>query len=177
MDDLDQWRKLAPQPAPLEPGMKWHVFLSYRSSERAWVLSLYDMLAQLGYSVFLDQFVLHSGAALARSLEENLLASQAGVLIWSTRSDDSDWCRREYDSFITLQTERRFQFVIARLTGATLPLFARNAIWEDFAEQRDGPSGTALLRLLYGLQGKPLPDLAVRLATEIDQQTRRSLAC
>ena len=46
------------------------MFLSYRSSERAWVLSLYDVLRQLGYSVFMDQFVLNSGAALARSLEE-----------------------------------------------------------------------------------------------------------
>lgn len=176
MSDLEEWLELAPQPAPLESGKKWHVFLSYRSFERAWVLSLYDTLTQLGYSVFMDQFVLHSGATLARSLEENLEASQAGVLVWSTRSDDSDWCQREYNSFVTLQTERNFQFVIARLAGATLPLFARHAIWEDFTEQRDGPSGTALLRLLYGLHGRPLPSQAVRLAARIDQQTKRGLA-
>jgi len=176
MNDLDDWLKLAPQPAPLEPGRKWHVFLSYRSSERAWVLSLYDILTQLGYSVFMDQFVLNSGAALARSLGENLEASQAGVLIWSTRSEDSDWCKREYDSFLTLQTERGFRFVIARLPGVILPLFVRNNIWEDFSEQRDGPRGTALLRLLYGLHGQPIPAPAVRLAADIDQQTMRSLA-
>ena len=40
MNDLADWLELAPQPAPLETGRKWHVFLSYRSSERAWVLSL-----------------------------------------------------------------------------------------------------------------------------------------
>lgn len=176
MVDLDEWLKLAPQPAPLEPGRKWHVFLSYRSSERTWVLSLYDVLTQLGYSVFMDQFVLHSGAALARSLEENLEASQVGVLVWSTRSNDSDWCKREYDSFVTLQSERDFRFVIVRLQGATLPLFARNAIWGDFADQRDGPTGTALLRLLHGLHGQPLPERAIRLAAEIDEQTRRALA-
>ena len=128
MNDLDDWLKLAPQPGPLEPGRKWHVFLSYRSLERKWVLSLYDTLTQLGYSVFMDQFVLNSGAALARSLEANLEASQSGVLIWSPRSEDSDWCRREYESFPTLQTERGFRFVIARLSGVILPLFARNAI-------------------------------------------------
>src|SRR3954454_1197012 len=61
MTAIDDWLKLAPKPAPLEPGGKWHVFLSYRSSERAWVLSLYDILTQLGYSVFMDQFVLNSG--------------------------------------------------------------------------------------------------------------------
>lgn len=176
MSDLDEWLKLAPQPAPLEPGREWHVFLSYRSSERAWVLSLYDILTQLNYSVFMDQFVLNAGGPLTRSLEDNLEASQAGVLIWSTRSDDSDWCRREYESFITLQTERNFRFVIAQLQRAKLPLFARNAVWEDFAEQRDGPTGTALLRLLYGLHGRPVPDRAVRLAQDIDHQTKRGLA-
>lgn len=176
MVDIDEWIELAPKPAPLQPGMQWHVFLSYRSTERAWVLSLYDILTQLGYSVFMDQFVLRSGGNLARSLEENLEASQTGILVWSIRSDDSDWCKREYDSFLTLQTERNFRFVIARLTSAALPLFARNAIWEDFEEQRGGPNGTALLRLLYGLHGLALPDRAIRLAAEIDLQTKRGLA-
>src|SRR5215469_8814575 len=174
MDDKSEWLELAPQPTPLEAGKKWHVFLSYRSLERAWVLSLYDVLRQLGYSVFMDQFVLHSGAALARSLEENLEASRAGVLVWSPRNEDSEWCKREYDSYLTLKDEGRFRFVIARLRGAQLPLFARNAIWEDFSEQRDGPSGTPLLRLLYGLHGQAIPDPAVRLAENIDRQTKRS---
>src|SRR5262249_2225476 len=106
MDDINDWLKLAPQPAPLEPGRKWHVFLSYRSSERAWVLSLYDILRQLDYSVFMDQFVLPSGAPLARSLGKNLEASQAGILIWSPRSEESQWCQDEYDSFVTLRNER-----------------------------------------------------------------------
>src|SRR3954462_11277363 len=108
MTAIEDWLKLAPQPAPLEPGRKWHVFLSYRSSERAWVLSLYDVLRQLGYSVFMDQFVLNSGAPLARSLGENLDASQAGVLVWSPRSENSAWCQDEYDSFVTLRSERGF---------------------------------------------------------------------
>nr|WP_315393975.1 TIR domain-containing protein [uncultured Duganella sp.] len=176
MVNLDEWLELAPKPAALQMGMRWHVFLSYRSTERAWVLSLYDILAQLGYSVFMDQFVLRSGGNLARSLEENLEASQSAVLVWSIRSEDSDWCKREYDSFLTLQTERNFRFAIARLTGAPLPLFARNAIWEDFTEQRVGPNGTALLRLIYGLHGLALPDRAIRLAAEIDLETKRGLA-
>ena len=33
MNDLDDWLKLAPQPL-FGSGMKWHVFLSYRSSEQ-----------------------------------------------------------------------------------------------------------------------------------------------
>ena len=31
-------------------------------------------------------------------------------------------------------------------------------MWVDFSQQREGPSGTSLLSLLYGLEGEPLPE-------------------
>jgi hypothetical protein len=40
----DQWLDLAPRPDVLPPGKEWHVFLSYRSVNRPWVLGLYDIL-------------------------------------------------------------------------------------------------------------------------------------
>ena len=54
-DDL--FRFVPPKPE-LAPGTKWHVFISYRPSDRPWTLQLYDALRQLGYQVFLDQFVI-----------------------------------------------------------------------------------------------------------------------
>ena len=93
MSDLEEWLKLAPPPAERPSDKRWNVFLSYRSVDRRWVLSLYDTLAQLGYAVFLDQFVLDTSSRLTRSLEENLEGSQTGVLIWSPRNEDSEWCK------------------------------------------------------------------------------------
>ena len=55
---LEDWLALAPGPAPRPQGLKWDTFLSYRSTNRYWVLQLYDVLTHLGYSVFLDQYVL-----------------------------------------------------------------------------------------------------------------------
>jgi tetratricopeptide (TPR) repeat protein len=176
MSDLEEWLKLAPPPAERAVGQRWHVFLSYRSAERPWVLSLYDTLTQLGYVVFLDQFVLDTSSRLTRSLEENLEGSQTGILIWSPRNEDSEWCKQEYDAFVTKEKESGFRFVIARLDNAALPLFARTKIWVDFTESREGPRGSGLLRLLYGLQGKALPEGAVRLAVAIDEETRLALA-
>ena len=63
------WTHLAPHPDPVQPGKKWHVFVSYRSTNRPWVLALYDILKGLGYKVFLDQFVLTAAAPLALSWE------------------------------------------------------------------------------------------------------------
>jgi hypothetical protein len=74
------------------------------------------------------------------------------------------------------ERERGFRFVIARLDNALLPVFARTRIWVDFTESREGPRGSGLLRLLYGLQGKALPDGAVRLAVAIDEETKHALA-
>lgn len=173
---LDEWLALAPSPAPLPAGFEWHVFLSYRSSDRHWALALYDVLTQLGYAVFLDQFVLNAGAALPSSLERHLERSQSGVLVWSSRTEDSAWCQREYNAFVTLQDERGFQFVCAQLNDVKLPLFARSSIWVDFAQQQEGPRGTPLLQLLSGLKGEPLPAKAVRLSAEIDDETRKALA-
>lgn len=177
MEQLDEWFKLAPPPKPLEPGRKWHVFLSYRSTERKWVLSLYDILTQLKYRVFMDQFVLVAGEGLASSIGSNLAASQSGVMVWSARSEDSAWCQKEYNSFEALQANGDFSFVSVRLQQVPLPLLVQGSLWIDAGDQRDGPRGTLLLRLLYGLQGQALPPEAVRLAARIDDTTNKDLAC
>jgi TIR domain-containing protein len=177
MAELKDWLALAPKPPQLAADNRWHVFLSYRSVERSWVLSLYDTLTQLGYRTFMDQFVLDAASGLAGSLERNLEASQAGVLVWSPRNEDSDWCRHEYESFVNMEgAGKSFRYVVARIGKSDLPLFARKKLWLDFSDDREGPRGTGLLKLLYGLEGKPLPDAAVRLAVEIDEETRKSLA-
>ena len=49
---LQEWLALAPPPGQLGQDQRWHVFISYRSVNRYWVLELYDVLHQLGYSVF-----------------------------------------------------------------------------------------------------------------------------
>jgi hypothetical protein len=63
----ENWTDLAPAPAPLAQGKNWHVFVSYRSVSRPWVLALYDILNGLGYKVFLDQYELTAAAPLAGS--------------------------------------------------------------------------------------------------------------
>lgn len=49
---IETWLKYAPQPGPLPPNARYHVFISYRSVNRSWVLQLYDLLRELNYEVF-----------------------------------------------------------------------------------------------------------------------------
>jgi hypothetical protein len=172
-----QWAKFAPQPRPLTTGDKWNVFLSYRSVNRSWVLNLYDVLREHGHSVFLDQCVLKAGAELTTELQDGLRTSQAGVLVWSKSTRDSDWVNREYQ-VLERQASRKpgFQFVPVRLDSSDLPDFAANRIFLDFSAYPDGPNGGELLRLLHAVVGKPLSEEAARAANEQDELSKKVAA-
>ena len=168
---------LAPR-GPIKTGDdQWDVFLSYRSVSRPWVLRLYDQLRHLGHEVFMDQFVLTTSGGLNVQLEQNMERSAAAVLIWSSRSEESQWCKDEYDALRTMEKSKPgFRYVIACVDNTPLPLFAQAKLWVDFSALPDGPTGTGLLRLLHGLHGKPLPDEAVRAAAAYDEAVQRAVA-
>src|SRR5688572_10096365 len=165
----EQWLRLAPKPRPLAKGEKWHVFLSYRSVNRIWVLNLYDVLRQQGLEVFLDQVVLAGGNELIDVLEKGLEQSQSGVLVWSRYTGDSDWVRKEYSTLEGKATgQARFCFVPVTLDNAQLPTFARNRVFLDFSSYPDGPNGGELLRLLHAITCQALTAEAARFAAEQD---------
>ena len=166
----DEYLKFAPAPRTLAGGDQWNVFLSYRSVNRPWVLNLYDVLRQQGHKVFLDQVVLKAGDRLIRGLQNALQSSQAGVLVWSESTGQSDWVQREYETMETLaSTKPGFHFVPIKLDAAAAPLFASNRIFLDFSSYPDGPNGGELLRLFHALVGVPLSDEAARFATVQDE--------
>lgn len=172
----ENWTDLAPPPAPLVQGKSWHVFVSYRSVNRPWVLAFYDILNGLGYKVFLDQYVLTAAAPLAISLGEALDASQSAALVWSGKYEDSEWCKEEFAKLEVMQNAKKgFRYVIGRVDESEITGLAAGKLWVDFSKQPEGPGGSGLLALLYGLQGQPLPPAAVKLAAKVDEQMRDGL--
>jgi Flp pilus assembly protein TadD len=172
----ENWTDLAPAPAPLAQGKSWHVFVSYRSVNRPWVLALYDILNGLGYKVFFDQYVLTAAAPLAISLGEALDASQSAILVWSGKYEDSEWCKDEFAKLEVMQNAKKgFRYVIGRVDESEIMGLAAGKLWIDFSKQPEGPGGSGLLSLLYGLQGQPLPPAAVKLAAKVDEQMRDGL--
>jgi tetratricopeptide (TPR) repeat protein len=168
-----EWSKLAPPPRTLTGKDQWNVFLSYRSVNRPWVLNLYDVLTQHGHKVFIDQCVLKPGDQLIKRLQDALMTSQSGILIWSSATADSEWVEREYEVLERLATEKPgFQFVPLRLDKSEVPLFARSRVFLDFSSYPDGPNGGELLRLLHALLGQPLSHEAARFALEQDETTK-----
>jgi hypothetical protein len=170
MSSSSEWMKFAPKPRELTNGEQWNIFLSYRSISRSWVLNLYDVLRGLGHKVFLDQCVLTAGDALIKGLQNALITSQAGVLVWSNATRDSEWVEREYEVLEKLASEKKgFQFVPVKLDESKLPIFAERRIFLNFSSYPDGPNGGELLRLLHSVVAKPLSAEAVHFANEQDE--------
>ena len=168
------WQEMAPDPPALAAGQRWHVFLSYRSVNRPWVVHLYDVLRGHGYEVFLDQVVLVPGDQLLATLGENLRASASGVLVWSSSSADSVWVQAEYEAMFQQKAKGAFRFVPLRVDNTVLPGFVDTAVFLDFSSYPDGPNGGELLRLLHALAGMPLSAEAVHFATEQDQAAQQA---
>jgi hypothetical protein len=176
MAATSEWLNYAPRPRDLSGTDKWHVFLSYRSINRAWVINLYDVLRELGHKVFLDQTALKAGDRLTKELQAALKTSQAGILIWSSATADSEWVEREYETLEQLAADKKgFQFVPIRLDDSELPPFVKNHIFLDFADYPDGPNGGELLRLLYAIAGLPLTDDAARFAVAQDTASTQAV--
>ena len=140
-------------------------------------MSLYDALKQRGWEPFLDQYDLVPGTNLETSLADSLEASSSGVILWSSRTKDSDWCKKERQAMTTLKNARGkgplpFNYVFAKLDAAPLPLFAQSDLYSDFEDSPEGPRGVNLLKLMCGMRGVALDPEAVVMAQQVDQDAQ-----
>ena len=143
-------------------------------------MALYDALKLAGWEPFLDQYDLVPGSNLETSLTDSLQASSSGVLLWSSRTKDSEWCRRERQAMTTLKDSRRtsprpFNYVFAKLDADPLPLFAQGDVYLDFEDSPEGPRGVNLLKLICGMRAVSLTVEAVVMAQKVDQDAQRIL--
>lgn len=176
---MQMWLQYAPRP-PERGHNSYDVFISYRSSDRAWAMALYDTLKLTGWEPFLDQYDLVPGTNLETSLTESLQASSSGVILWSSRTKDSEWCKRERQAMVTLKDSRKnsqqqFNYVFAKLDAEPLPLFARLDLHVDFIDSPEGPRGVNLLKLMSGMRGISSDPEVVKMAEAVDQDAQRIL--
>ena len=170
------WLEHAPKPPPRGANL-YDAFISYRSSDRAWAMALYDVLKLAGWEAFLDQYDLVPGA----NLETSLTRGAAGELCWRhplVEPDlDSKWCERERNSMRALAERRNstFNYIFAKLDAEELPLFAHSDLYVGFEESPEGPRGVNLLRLMCGMRGVTLPPEAVVMAQQVDVDAKQAM--
>jgi len=71
---------------------KWDVFISHTSEDKdSFVRSLATALRSLGISVWYDEFSLHPGDSLSRSIDKGLADSTFGLVVISPHFIDKPW--------------------------------------------------------------------------------------
>jgi hypothetical protein len=114
----------------------------------------------------MDQYV--PAAPLAVSLGVALDASQSAILVWAGKYEDSEWCKEEFAKLEAMQNAKKgFRYPIGRVDESEITGLAAAKLWIDFSKQPEGPEGSGLLSLLYGLQGQPFPLAAVKHAAKV----------
>jgi hypothetical protein len=71
--------------------------------------------------------------------------------------------------------KKGFRYVIGRIDESEITGLAAVKLWIDFSKQPEGPGGSGLLLMLYGLQGQRLPPAAVRLAAKVGGSRIRTI--
>jgi hypothetical protein len=166
------WLEQVPKPRPRPKGIEWDVFISYRSVNRRWAMALYDTLREAGYEIFLDQYELAAGTELDIELSQHLSKSASAVLVWTDAASESEWVRAEHRKIMALKRQRKdFHYVVVKLDNVELPFTDLGAIYVDFTNYPDGPRGGELLRLMFGLAGKPLSRDAVSAVFALDTES------
>jgi hypothetical protein len=78
--------------------IRYDVFISHASEDKkAFVEPLANLLSNMGFRVWYDDFTLKVGDRLRRSIEKGLADSKYGIVVLSPAFFDKEWLQRELD--------------------------------------------------------------------------------
>lgn len=92
------------------------IFISYNQEDRRWVEGFAKALASRGWSVWWDRSI-PTGESFDRVIEQALTNTKCVVVVWSTRSVNSDWVKAEAEA-----AKKRKILLPVRIEEVTLPL-------------------------------------------------------
>ncbi|WP_447599806.1 TRAFs-binding domain-containing protein [Nitrospira sp. Nam80] len=136
---------------------EYHVFISYRSTDRKWADQLITRLEGIGFKVFIDHRELVPGTQLANTLQKALATCKSAVVIMSSGWLASPWCQEEGNVLLKRSIETpSFHVVPVRIDKSQPPAMWDGRFWLDFSDSKL-PEGHELRRLQFGLIGKTPP--------------------
>ncbi len=111
---------------------EFDVFISYSSSDHAWVENLRNTLSSKGIRVWLDKDQIRPGDLFIDALETGIASSKCVALVVSLNSSRSGWVKEEYHRALALRTQLRL--IPLLLTDTELPGFLASRKWIDFRD-------------------------------------------
>jgi len=158
---------------PPLPDGDYHVFVSYRSTDRAWAMSLVERLDGAGLRVFIDQRELEFGEQLGGQLEVALKRSRSAVVLVSKGWLESPWCQAEGQVLTKRAVEdKSFKLVPLRLDESEMPPFLDTRLWVDFkgTARAEGDKLQRLVDTLVRRVAGPIADSPTARAAAAEAQ-------
>lgn len=85
---------------------EWDAFISHASEDKSTIVEpLAVMLQKLGLKIWLDKFEIKIGMSLRRTIENGLIKSKYGVVIFSKAFFSKEWPQKELDALFSLEQE------------------------------------------------------------------------
>jgi tetratricopeptide (TPR) repeat protein len=138
-------------------GGEYHVFISYRSTDRKWTDQLVARLEGVGFKVFIDHRELVPGEQLTNTLQKAMSVCKSAIVIMSSGWLGSPWCQEEANVLLKRTIENpSFHVVPVRIDKTQPPIMWDGRLWLDFSDSRL-PEGQELRRLQFALLGRTPP--------------------
>lgn len=111
------------------------VFISYSSKDGEFVEKLSITLVQNRINVWLDKWAMQPGDSLIDKIQEGLTKSSFLLVVLSTNSIESEWCKKELNSGLMRELEEKEVVVIPiLLEDCEIPLFLKEKLYSDFTK-------------------------------------------
>ncbi len=134
---------------------KYDIFISYRSTNFAWVEKLGFNLTAQGYTVFLDKWSLMGGQNFTTEIALAIDNSRFGLLVASPDVTESGWIQVEYEKMLVIKRERPDYKLIPLIQGEFPDMpFLKNIHCIDFYKSTQPNYRSAFKQLLCALEGQ-----------------------
>jgi hypothetical protein len=123
----------APAPPGAAGAVSDDIFISYAHQDRAWVRELVNALEGKGVSVAYDELIMGPGGVVVHKLDDAILSSVNGLLVYSQAAMASRWVNAEYATLMQRAIEGGRLFIPVIIEDVPpLPPFAESRYRADF---------------------------------------------
>ncbi len=114
------------------------VFISYSRRDKSFVNKLAANLVLQRVHVWIDTWELSPGDSLTTKIQEAIQGASALLVVFSTASAQSEWCKRELSAGLIRELEEKRVVVLpVLLEDCYLPVFIRDKLYADFRTDFD----------------------------------------
>jgi uncharacterized membrane protein len=109
-------------------------FLSHSSHDKSFIRQLASDLTQNGIKVWLDEQRIKVGESIPEKISQGLAESDHFLIAVSKNSVDSDWVKKELNSALVNEVQRRAVHILPlKLDGAQMPAAIHDKKYADFS--------------------------------------------